>query len=109
MTEPRELTWAKDEVIKEGGSIIESCEEQMNGSIWHLQLETKDGKPVRIKFDLTAILPENCVREAVREAITGGLVNAVTDDVMTSKRGGFSEDSQLERKFAHNLNRSDAK
>jgi hypothetical protein len=73
MTEPREITWATDEAIKEGGSITESCEEQMNGSIWHLQLETKDGKPVRIKFDLKAMLRENCVREAVREAMTGGV------------------------------------
>ncbi len=66
MTEPRELTCAKDEVIKNGGSIIYSGEDQQDISIAFLKFRTKDGKSHAITFDPKAMLPEERIRETVR-------------------------------------------
>ncbi len=66
MAEPRELTWAKDEVIKNGGTIVYSGEDQQDSSIAFLKFRTKDGKSHAITFDPKAMLPEECIREMVR-------------------------------------------
>jgi len=69
MTEPRELTWAKDEVIKNGGEIFPSGEPQGTGFSVYLHFRTKAGKPGTITIDLTLVLPEERVREMVRKGM----------------------------------------